>query len=327
MKTTGDEFFYNVKALFVPPDEVEDSILDSTEEFIDEISDVSEELKKDVERSRMSHFIANMERVLAWLKDMYAKNLEADAASVLMAAKLGSQSELRSLLKPFVAEMIALSIELQMAQEEVEGQSKKETSAIEKYTDIINSLKAVARSLEKNNMMEGYRIVGNMKATDPQIKTLSDHLHLGQKRKALDLCQKVSQFYKQKIKDLEGSEGTAKTILAVDDRPEILSTLAGVLDGYYHVIGVTSGKAALGVLEKQKPDLFILDIVMPEMDGFELAENIRNMPDFADTPLLFLTSNATRENFAMARKSGCSDFIVKPVNQDTMLAKISHHTQ
>jgi DNA-binding response OmpR family regulator len=84
---------------------------------------------------------------------------------------------------------------------------------------------------------------------------------------------------------------------------------------------VPSGKAALKVLETQKPDLFILDIDMPEIDGFELAKTIRSKTDFKQTPLIFLTGNSSRERITMAMSIGCDDFIVKPTTYEYLLTK------
>jgi len=112
-----------------------------------------------------------------------------------------------------------------------------------------------------------------------------------------------------------------KSILAVDDNAFSLDTLKTALESSdYKLTGVTSGAAALKYLQKHDPNLFILDIEMPEIDGYELAYRIREMGKTA--PILFLTGNATRDYVLKALKAGGSDFIVKPVTKKLILEKV-----
>ncbi|WP_461246081.1 response regulator [Treponema sp. R6D11] len=118
----------------------------------------------------------------------------------------------------------------------------------------------------------------------------------------------------------EGSK-TDKRILAVDDTAFFLVILKKKLQNTrYHVNCVTSGRDALKFLEKHKTDIFLLDIEMPGMNGFELAAKIREKGH--KEPIIFLTGNARKEYFAMAMKAGATDFIIKPINRDVLLSKI-----
>jgi len=113
-----------------------------------------------------------------------------------------------------------------------------------------------------------------------------------------------------------------KSILAVDDIPVTLNLLnAALVKAGYKVTGVTSGAAALGYIEKFTPNLFILDIEMPKMNGFELAVKLREAGQTA--PMVFLTGNTTREYLLRAVKLGAVDFIVKPFNADSVTEKIN----
>jgi CheY-like chemotaxis protein len=115
-----------------------------------------------------------------------------------------------------------------------------------------------------------------------------------------------------------------KNILAVDDTPFFLTTLKKILqDTDYKLLCVTSGSDALKSLEKHHPDLVLLDIEMPAMDGYELAAQIRKKGEKA--PIVFLTGNAKRENVVRAVEAGAADFIVKPVNKEEVLAKIERY--
>ena len=116
-------------------------------------------------------------------------------------------------------------------------------------------------------------------------------------------------------------ETEQKSILAVDDSTFSLDALKNALkDTEYKLTGVTSGEAALRFLQNHSPDLFILDIEMPGMDGYELAQKIRNCGNKA--PVIFLTGNATKEYVLKAFKAGAADFIVKPVIQKQVLDRI-----
>jgi len=115
-----------------------------------------------------------------------------------------------------------------------------------------------------------------------------------------------------------------KCILAVDDTPFFLTTLKKIMqDTAYKLICVTLARDALKFLEKHHPDLLLLDIEMPEMDGYELAAKIREKGEKA--PIVFLTGNAKRENVVKAVGAGAADFIVKPINKEGVLAKIERY--
>ena len=113
----------------------------------------------------------------------------------------------------------------------------------------------------------------------------------------------------------------ANKILAVDDTAFFLTILKKILqDSRYNLTCVSSGRDALKYLEKHKPDMFLLDIEMPGMDGYELATKIKETGHTA--PIIFLTGNAKKEYLAKAVKSGAADFIIKPINKDVLLDKI-----
>jgi CheY-like chemotaxis protein len=126
-----------------------------------------------------------------------------------------------------------------------------------------------------------------------------------------------------------------KTILAVDDTAFFLTMLKTTLsDTEYKITCVTSGRDGLKFLEKNQVDLFLLDIEMPGMNGYELAAKIREYEIMKahtmhtkerKAPIVFLTGNAKKENVAKAMKAGGSDFIIKPINKELLIAKISKY--
>ena len=114
----------------------------------------------------------------------------------------------------------------------------------------------------------------------------------------------------------------AQTIMVIDDETEILNMLKRYfsLEGY-HVITAAGGKEALQKLEKQ-PDLILLDINMPEIDGITLCRSIR---DFVSCPILFLTANAEDSDKIKGFGVGGDDYIVKPFSIDELGARVSAH--
>jgi len=116
------------------------------------------------------------------------------------------------------------------------------------------------------------------------------------------------------------------TILAVDDRNFFLTTIKAMLHNTgYNVTCVNSGMSALNYLKKHRPALFILDIEMPVMDGYELAHRIREAGHTA--PIIFLTGNANKDSVIKALKAGAADFIVKPVTKGQLLERIGKYIE
>ncbi|MCL2694343.1 MAG: response regulator, partial [Oscillospiraceae bacterium] len=110
-------------------------------------------------------------------------------------------------------------------------------------------------------------------------------------------------------------ENEQKLILAVDDASFLLQTLKMHLsETPYKLVCVTSGADALRFVEKRIPDLYILDVEMPEMDGYELALEL--MERGKSAPIIFLTGNSDKESVAKALSVGASDFIIKPINKE-----------
>lgn len=114
-----------------------------------------------------------------------------------------------------------------------------------------------------------------------------------------------------------------KTILVVDDSKANLTLAKQALDEYYQVSLVTSGQMALRFLEKRIPDLILLDINMPEMDGLETLRQIRANHDYKDIPVIFLTAKTDPETEVECLKLGAADFIGKPFVPQVMRSRIA----
>jgi len=118
-----------------------------------------------------------------------------------------------------------------------------------------------------------------------------------------------------------------KKIMVVDDTPSNLQYAMEVLNDLYKVIPVKSGRAAIDAMNKITPDLILLDIEMPEIDGFETIKMIKSEDRFAKIPVIFLTSHADKENEIRGFKEGAVDFIMKPFVPEIMLVRIASQLQ
>lgn len=111
-------------------------------------------------------------------------------------------------------------------------------------------------------------------------------------------------------------------ILAVDDAVIILRKITDALEEYYDVVTVNSGSRALRYLEKEKPDLILLDIRMMPKDGFETLQEIRAMEDRADIPVIMLTGVEDKKYVMEGIKLGICDYILKPFFPEDLLERI-----
>ncbi len=114
-----------------------------------------------------------------------------------------------------------------------------------------------------------------------------------------------------------------KTILVVDDSKANLTLSKQALEEYYQVSLVISGQMALRFLEKKTPDLILLDINMPEMDGKETLRQIRSIEEYKDIPVIFLTAKTDPETEVECLKLGATDFIAKPFVPQVMRSRIA----
>jgi two-component system alkaline phosphatase synthesis response regulator PhoP len=102
-------------------------------------------------------------------------------------------------------------------------------------------------------------------------------------------------------------------ILAVDDEAQVLRSIGRILEDAGHTINLASnGEQALEYIRQQRPDLVVLDIVMPEMDGIEVCKRIRADPFLAKLPIIFLTAKGRPNDIAHGLDAGGDDYLTKP---------------
>jgi signal transduction histidine kinase/ligand-binding sensor domain-containing protein/CheY-like chemotaxis protein/AraC-like DNA-binding protein len=112
------------------------------------------------------------------------------------------------------------------------------------------------------------------------------------------------------------------TILLIDDHPDILEFIRISLAGKYHFIAALNGKEALKILDKQKVDLIISDVMMPEVDGLLLCEQVKSNPKFATIPIILLTAMTQAAHHIEGFRAGADDYLTKPFSTDVLEARI-----
>ncbi len=119
------------------------------------------------------------------------------------------------------------------------------------------------------------------------------------------------------------TEQTEKlVVLAVDDTPENLDVVKGLLSSRFIVKAAVNGMMALKIAEKKPPDLILLDIRMPQMDGYEVCRRLKANETTAAIPVIFLTGESDAESEADAIEIGAAGYVTKPIDPDTLFAKI-----
>lgn len=113
-----------------------------------------------------------------------------------------------------------------------------------------------------------------------------------------------------------------KMIVAVDDSGIILKRLTKVLGEDYDLHAFSVGKRALQFLKDRTPDLIILDIDMPEINGYEMLKMLKEREHLQSVPVIFLTSNSDRNSVMRAVAGGADDYVVKPIDEEILMDKI-----
>jgi CheY-like chemotaxis protein len=116
----------------------------------------------------------------------------------------------------------------------------------------------------------------------------------------------------------------AKRILVVDDDEMVLMALDELLrpEGY-EIQAVSSGAEALDKIGQNRYDLILLDVIMPQMDGFDLCKRIRGIEKYKETPIVFLTAKSREEDRVRGIEAGANLFLSKPISPDRLLKIVS----
>jgi putative two-component system response regulator len=119
---------------------------------------------------------------------------------------------------------------------------------------------------------------------------------------------------------------STETILIVDDSPENLTVLGELLQHDYRVLAATSGLRALQLASRQpRPDLILLDVMMPEMNGYQVLAALQATPETRDIPVIFTTAMCATEDEEQGLHLGAADYLTKPLRPAIVLARVQTH--
>jgi putative two-component system response regulator len=125
---------------------------------------------------------------------------------------------------------------------------------------------------------------------------------------------------------MEDGSRFRQSILVVDDTPDNISLVHGLLRDTYKVRVATSAQRAMRILEQEDlPDLALLDVMMPEEDGYELCARMKADPRLRDIPVIFISARAEIADEQKGFAAGGVDYVTKPISPATLLARIETH--
>lgn len=118
------------------------------------------------------------------------------------------------------------------------------------------------------------------------------------------------------------------TILVVDDMPDNLTLIAGLLRNLYRVVAANNGEKAIAIARSEHPpDLILLDIMMPGLSGYDVCQRLKADPATRDIPIIFLTAMTGTQDETRGLEMGAVDFITKPLNPPVVLARVATQLQ
>jgi PleD family two-component response regulator len=126
----------------------------------------------------------------------------------------------------------------------------------------------------------------------------------------------------------EHSSDYIPTILLVDDNPENLKVLAQMIEQqHYHAALATCGTDALSFLRDQTADLVLLDIMMPDMDGYQVCTTLKSNAQSRHLPVIFITARDDTESIVKGFRCGGIDYVTKPFNSEELMARVRTHVE
>ena len=116
-----------------------------------------------------------------------------------------------------------------------------------------------------------------------------------------------------------------KKILVVEDVDFNRDLLVQLLEDDYEVIEAVNGQEGVEFAERERPDLILMDLSLPVMDGWEATRQLKANDDFRSIPVIALTAHAMKGDEEKALAAGCDDYLVKPLDEDELIAKIQKY--
>ncbi|MGD8983882.1 MAG: response regulator [Desulfobacteraceae bacterium] len=118
-----------------------------------------------------------------------------------------------------------------------------------------------------------------------------------------------------------------KKILIVEDVDLNRDLVVQLLEDKYHVIEAVNGQEGVEVADRERPDLILMDLSLPVMDGWEATRRLKASDDLRLIPVIALTAHAMKGDEEKALAAGCDDYLVKPLDEDELMAKIAKYLE
>lgn len=127
--------------------------------------------------------------------------------------------------------------------------------------------------------------------------------------------------------ETQGSQGPVRVAI-IDDDPGIVKVISVILKtNGFEVVGALSGAGALSLIKDERPDVVILDIMMPDVDGFEVCRQIKEDPETSGIPVLFVSAKTGMDHVDKGMELGADGYIIKPFAPAVLIAKIKEVTE
>ena len=114
-----------------------------------------------------------------------------------------------------------------------------------------------------------------------------------------------------------------KTILIVEDNALNMELTSQLLEDDYTLLKATDGEAGIAMAEEHRPDLILMDLSLPKVDGWEAMRRLRAKWKTCRIPIIALSAHASRGAIALAKEAGCDDYLTKPVDEELLLERIA----
>lgn len=328
VKTSGKEYFYSVSGLMVPKYMVSRDLTEKLDQFVDWVHKNTDPLEMAAVEN-VNDFIEKMETLYLLICDIHAQWLESEANKILRMAEMTDIEPFRKLLVPFFANTRTLALDIQMAQNQGFETGYCQRNEIETYKDIISSMRIIIALLNSGDYDKAFDVVScvdEFRESDSAV-SLFTNIAMKDGVQSVKIAERIIADYSKRIDSIivSATESVAiKRLVVVDDMPDMLAALSIMLKDHFQVFAFPSGEQTLNFIDsKQQPDAFLLDIDMPDMDGFELAKRIRSRAAYENTPIIFLTGSSRKDALSQSLIYSPKAFIVKPANKDILISKLS----
>ena len=118
-----------------------------------------------------------------------------------------------------------------------------------------------------------------------------------------------------------------KKVLVVEDVDFNRDLVVQLLEDKYHVIEAVNGQEGLELAERERPELILMDLSLPVIDGWEATRRLKENDDLRSIPVIALTAHAMKGDEEKALAAGCDDYLVKPLDEDELMARIANYLE